>query len=134
VSTLGAKMATREAIELFKAWMRDARRITFTGRVKNANRLARILPLYQAFVLRNLTWFEEKMGYVPTRKGRRPGQLAHIYPFFRDHVLLQALREIVAEHDDVSVDEVPPMRFFYKKQCRRDGCAAPRSVVGWERA
>jgi len=127
-------MATREAIELFKAWMRDAKRIKFTGRVKNANRLARILPLYQGFVLRHLPWFEANMGYVPTRKNRRPGQLAHIYPFFRDHVLLQALREILAEHLEVSVDKVPPMRFSYKKQRRRDGRAAPRSVIGWERA
>ena len=125
-------MLTREAIELFKAWMRQVNGIKYTGRVANANRLARILPLYQAFVLAHLPWFADKMGYVQTRK-RSPGQLAHIYPFFRDLVLLQALRELAAERLEVSVEKVPPMRFFYKKQRRRDGRAAPRSVIGWER-
>ena len=47
-------------------------------------------------------------------------------------VLLQALREVVAEDMEVSLDKVPPMSFAYKKQCRQDGKAAPRAVVGWE--
>ena len=124
-------MLTREAIELFKAWLRQVKVIKYTGRVANANRLARILPLYQAFVLAHLPWFAAKMGYVQTRK-RRPGQLAHIYPFFRDHVLLQALRELLADDREMIVDKVPPMRFVYKRQRRRDAKTSPRSVVGWE--
>ena len=124
-------MLTREAIELFKAHLRKYKRIKYTGRVRNANRLARILPLYQEFVLCHPMWFEEKMGYFV--KERRPGQLAHIFPFFRDKVLLQALRELVAEERKVSVKKVPPMVFALKKQIRSDGKAAPRSVIGWER-
>ena len=126
-------MLTREAIDLFKAHVRKHKLLKYTGRVKNANRLARILPLYQGFVLAHLPWFEEKMGYLQVKK-RPPGQLAHIYPFFRDRVVLQALREVVAEEMRVSVDRAPPMSFSYKKQRRQDGKAAPRSVVGWERA
>ena len=125
-------MLTREAIELFKDFMRKAKWIKYTGRVANANRLARVLPLYQGFVMTNLEWFKEKMFYEQVRR-RRPGPLAHIYPFFRDKVVLQALRELAAEQLEVSVEKVPAMRFFYKKQRRRDGRAAPRSIVGWER-
>jgi hypothetical protein len=73
-------MLTREAIELFKDFMRKAKWIKYTGRVANANRLARVLPLYQGFVMTNLEWFKEKMFYEQVRK-RRPGPLAHIYPF-----------------------------------------------------
>ena len=124
-------MLIREAIDLFKAWMREKRPIKYTGRTANANRLARILPLYQKFVLTHLTWFEDNFGYEQTRK-RPPGQLAHIYPFFRDHVLLTALREVVSEQRGISLDKVPPQRFMYKKQRRGDGKTTPRSVVGWE--
>ena len=131
MSTVGEGMLTREAIDLFKAHVRKYKLVKHTGRVKNANRLARVLPLYRTFVLAHLNWFEEKMGYLPGKK-RRPGPLATIYPFFRDEVLLQALREVVAEDMEVSVDKIPPMSFSYKKQCRQDGKAAPRSVVGWE--
>ena len=125
-------MLTREAIELFKDWLLNVKLIKYTGRVANANKLARILPLYQGFVMAHMQWFEEKMGYIQVKK-RRPGQLAHIYPFFRDCVLLQALRELVAEKLELPVEKVPPMRFFFKKQRRRDGRVAPRSVIGWER-
>ena len=34
----------QEAIELFRVFMKS--KIVFTGRMKNANKLARILPLY----------------------------------------------------------------------------------------
>jgi hypothetical protein len=125
-------MSSRQAIEFFKAWLLKVKVIEYTGRVANANRLARILPLYQGFVMSHMAWFEEHMGYLQAKK-RRPGQLAHIYPFFRDHVLLQGLREVVAELWIVHVDKVPPVRFFCKKQRRRDGRATPRSVIGWER-
>jgi hypothetical protein len=126
-------MLTREAIDLFKAHLKKYKLVKYTGRIKNANRLARVLPLYQGFVLTHLKWFGEKMFYFQVKK-RRPGQLSHIYPFFRDKVVLQALREMVADDIGVSVDKVPPMSFAYKKQRRRDGNAAPRSVIGWERA
>ena len=37
-----------EAIDMFKVWVRG--KIHYNGRLKNANKMARIQPLYQGFV------------------------------------------------------------------------------------
>jgi hypothetical protein len=37
-----------EAIDMFKVWVRG--KIYYNGRLKNANKMARIQPLYQGFV------------------------------------------------------------------------------------
>ena len=43
-----AESVEREAIDMFKVWVRG--KIYYNGRLKNANKMARILPLYQGFV------------------------------------------------------------------------------------
>ena len=81
--------------------------------------------MFKAFVKDTALFWEDAFGYTMTR-GRSAGQLAHIYPIFRDEVLLQALRER-------GVGAVAP-RYDYKRAKRMNGQLAPRAVVGWAMA
>ena len=119
----------RIIIDLFKTWVRG--KVTYTGRTKNANKMLRVLPLFQGFVRAHTEFFKEH-GYE--HRGRAPGQLAPFYALFRDRVLLQALTEL---RDDLMRSmgqdtDLPPLRYIMKRTLRRDGVLTPRAVCGWE--
>ena len=122
----------RELIELFKAWARD--KVSYTGRTKNANKMLRILPLFQGFVLAHADFFAREYAYV--HRGTAPGPLSPVYSIFRDRILLVALTEIRTEfmecmgHD---TDAIEPLRYIMKHTTRTDGVTcSPRAVLGWE--
>ena len=105
----------------------------FNGIAKNANKMARILPLFQGFVMEHADFWESHFGYK--MRGDKPGPLSTIYPLFRDTILLQALTEMradIAEKCNVSPEKLPPIKYIMKHTPRiRDGQATPRSVEGW---
>ena len=110
----------RETIELLKSWCQG--KIRYTGRSSNANKMAKVLPLYQAFVRDHQDFCASKFGYA--FRGSNPGPLAKIYPLFRDRILPQSLAEMR--------DGEPP-KFVMKHTPRvRDGRATPRAISGWE--
>jgi hypothetical protein len=121
----------REAIDLFKAWSK--KKIHFNGRSKNANKMARILPLFQGFVMENADFWAVNYGYK--MRGDKPGPLSTIYPVFRDEILLQALTEMradIAEKVDVSPEKLASVKYIMKHTPRiRDGQATPRAIYGW---
>ena len=119
-------------IELFKVWARD--KVRYTGRTKNANKMLRILPLFQGFVLAHADFFVQEYAYV--HRGEAPGQLSPVYSIFRDRILIVALTEIRTEfmecmgHD---TDAIEPLRYIMKRTTRTDGVTcSPRAVLGWE--
>ena len=123
----------REQIQLFKLWARD--KVRYTGRTKNANKMLRILPLFQGFVLAHADFFAQEYDYV--HRGASPGQLSPAYSIFRDRILLVALAEIRTEfmeymgHD---TDALEPLRYVMKHTTRTDGLTcSPRGVLGWEK-
>ena len=121
----------REAIERFKVWSEG--KIRYTGRQTNANKMLKILPVFVAFVKDTAEFWEENFGYR-MKPGRNPGQLATIYPIFRDDVLLQALNEICEMHAQkagVSADSFIPAHYDFKNPPRKNGQATPRAIVGW---
>ena len=75
-----------EAVSLFRVWMRG--KLVFTGRTKNANKCARILPLFQRFVDNYASFFVDKFAYAPTGKA---GQRGSIFALFRDEILPAAM-------------------------------------------
>ena len=54
----------QEATALFRIWMRGDRELIFTGRKQNANKCARILPLFQNFVDKHASFFVDKFAYT----------------------------------------------------------------------
>eukprot|EP00966_Prymnesium_polylepis_P140264 3239866-Prymnesium_polylepis.1 len=83
----------RAAVDLFKSWRANAPMVAFTGRVSNANRLARIRPLIQAFAAENAAFMHTTLGYAPVRGGGGSvGQKGPAFKRLRD-VVLVALKE-----------------------------------------
>ena len=128
----------QEAINLFKNWVEG--RVRYTGRTKNANRMAKILPLFQGFVRDNAEFFRINFGYK--WRGSNPGQLSPIYPLFRDHICLQALTKIRNDiaarmncdpkmHVKINPSNLPPFRYVMKHTKRRDGQRTPRAIFEW---
>eukprot|EP00966_Prymnesium_polylepis_P213445 4943340-Prymnesium_polylepis.2 len=76
-----------EAVSLFRVWMRV--KLVFSGRTKNANKCARILPIFQEFVANNASFFVDIFAYAPDRKA---GARGSIFALFRDDILPAALR------------------------------------------
>ena len=119
----------RTVLDLFKIWVQG--RLIWTGRETNANKMTRILPLFQGFVLAHADFFSEHYGY--THRGRAPGQLAPVYALFRDRILLQALTEIRNElMESMGQDTLPPLQYIMKRTARQNGVVTPRAVLGWE--
>ena len=121
----------REEVDMFKAWSEG--KIVYTGRRTNANKMARILPLFQGFVQDNAGYFKERYGYNP--RGEKPGQLSKLYAPFRDVILPQALAELLAEtaiRSEVDPATLPPVQYYMKWTTRMDGGWAPRAIYEWE--
>jgi hypothetical protein len=117
----------REAIDRFKDWVRG--KIWYSGRSKNANKMARILPLYQGFVRDTAEFWAVHFGY--SMRGAKPGPLSPMYPLFRDRILLQALTELRDEVKE-GVEDMQPLRYVMKRTPRlRDGQPTPRAIYGW---
>jgi hypothetical protein len=53
----------RAAVDLFKSWHASAPMVAYTGRTSNANKLARIRPLIQAFATENAAFMRTTLGY-----------------------------------------------------------------------
>ena len=126
-----AQLVEREAIDLFKAWCRG--KVRYSGRTKNANKMARILPLYQGFVCDTAEFWA--IHYHYSMRGSKPGPLSPMYALFRDRILLQALTEIRAEiavKTGVDPVNLPPLRYVMKRSPRvRDGQPTPRAIYEW---
>ena len=117
-----------EAISLFREWMRN--KLVFTGRTKNANKCARILPLFQRFVNDHASFFVDNFNYIPHGKA---GARGSIFALFRDDILPTALR---MEHvrSDVEGDLSTNQERLMKKVARNNGQVSARSIEGWEMA
>ena len=61
----------------------------FTGRTQNANKCARILPLFQNVVDKHTPFFVDKFDYMPKGKA---GQRGSVFALFRDVILPAALQ------------------------------------------
>ena len=119
-----------ETMIAFKHFIRQTRMIRFEGETTQ-NGSARILPLFQQFVLAHAELFKRVHHYTAPINAL-PGQKGRVYAYFRDNVLRQALRELRAEDEGVSVEETEPIEFYYKENLAlSNGEVAPRAVVGW---
>ena len=120
----------RELIELFKVWVKG--KLHYTGRTRNANKMAKVLPLFRGFVSAHAKYFDEHYSYK--HRGTGPGQLAKIYPVFRDRIVLVALCEIRVEFMESMghTDELEPVCYVFKNTTRANGDATPRAILGWE--
>ena len=98
----------REAIYMFKVWVRG--KIYYNGRLKNANKMARILPLYQGFVRDTAEFWRFHFHY--SMRGEKPGPLSPMYP--------------------LDPADLPPLRYVMKRSPRvRDGQPTPRAICEW---
>ena len=119
-----------EAISLFREWMRG--KLVFTGRTKNANKLARILPLFQRFVDDHASFFVDNFNYIPHGKA---GARGSIFALFRDDILPTALRMEHVRSDvegDLSTNQSHTR--LMKRVRRNNGQVSARSIQGWEMA
>ena len=112
--------------------------LVYTGKTTDANKLARLMPVFISFVLANLEYFREAHGYALCRNRTIPGQKAHIFAPFRDAWFPHALREMRAEDLGVPLDDVEETQYLYKKNqtLSRHGqsMAIPcvSAVQGWQ--
>ena len=79
-----AESVEREAIDMFKVWVRG--KIYYNGRLKNANKMARILPLYQGFVRDTAEFWRIHFHY--SMRGAKPGRpVTHVPALSRPHLV-----------------------------------------------
>ena len=119
-----------EAVSLFRVWMRG--KLVFTGRTKNANKCARILPLFQRFVDNHASFFVDKFAYIPDGKAGAKGS---IFALLRDDILPTALRMEHVRSDvegDLSTNQSNTR--LMKRVRRNNGQVSARSIEGWEMA
>ena len=125
----------RATIILLKAHLRCAMpALRYTGRVRDANKLAHVKPIFVSFVCTHLDYMREAYGYEMRRGAREPGQKAPIFAAFRDAWLPQALREIRAEMEALPVEEVEETTYLYKRNQNLARTHEPciTGIVGWE--
>ena len=118
-----------EAIKLCREFLR--RKIVYTGRTENANTFARILPLYQGFVEKNLSFFAEKFGYVPF-KNKPGGAKGAMFATFRDEILPPALAQLQVRSDLDSMSTLSDKTQHMKRDVKNSGHSSMRCIVGWE--
>ena len=114
----------REAIDRFKVFAKP--RLLYTGRVKNATKLAKPFPLFQAFVSEHEDFWLNRFCYKHT--GSAAGTLAPPYKTFLDYILLASLSELGREEGYFTGN----VRFMYRKFGRKNGGCPPRCILGWE--
>ncbi len=125
----------REAIDMFKVWSKG--KLHWNGQSKNANKMAKILPLFQEFVRDHADFWRKHYGY--SNRGAKPGQLSPIYPIFRDEILPKALKEIISEMaarlgvSQEVVVHLTSVTYVMKHTKRMNGQPTPRAIYGWVR-
>ena len=112
-----------QAIALFRVYMKS--KIICTGRMKNANKLARILPLYQGFVEAHASFFVDNFAYEPVGKA---GQRGEMFALFRDEILPAALA--AEEPGGDSEGGVSRNARHVNRVKRNNGTARQRSIPG----
>lgn len=118
-----------EAILFLVKWMRG--KLVYTGRTLNANKCARILHIWQAFVQDHSLFLAKTFGYKAEGKA---GQRGKMFAMFRDDILPAALRygHVRSDADaGLSTSEIQA-RHVKRVSCRSDGVPSARSVEGWE--
>jgi hypothetical protein len=109
----------RAAVDLFKSWHANAPMVAYTGRTSNANKLARIRPLIQAFAAENAAFMRTTLGYTPARGGGGgAGQKGPAFKRLRDAVLV-ALTEMAGDPENATA-------LF------ADTNGKVRAIAGWE--
>ena len=107
-------------------------KLVFTGRTKNANKCARILPLFQEFVANHSSFFVDKFNYAPNGKA---GARGSTFALFRDDILPAALRIEHVRSDVEGVLSTNQSNTRLMKRVRRNnGKVSARSIEGWEMA
>ena len=87
--------------------------------------MAKVLPLFRGFVSAHAKYFDEQYSYK--HRGTDPGQLAKIYPVFRDRIVLAGLGLVAAlggSVDLISMDNIWISRSY----------ALPRAIARPQRA
>ena len=109
----------RAAVDLFASWHASAPMVAYTGRTSNANKLARIRPLIQAFAAENAAFMRTTLGYTPARGGGgSAGQKGPAFKRLRDAVLV-ALTEMAGDPENATA-------LF------ADTNGKVRAIAGWE--
>ena len=96
-----------------------------TGGVNHPSR-ATTLPIFQSFA-------SAYPNIIPHDQGTSAGQSNELYPIFRDQLLPQALREMIADSQGVAVDTIAPTMYAPKKSIvLQTGTHGPRRIQGWQ--
>ena len=95
----------------------------------NANKCARILHIWQAFVAAHTTFFVDKFGYTPVGKA---GQRGRTFALFRDEILHAALRFGHVRSDVDATLSTMQERHIKRVACQVNGLPSARSIEGWE--
>ena len=85
-------------------------------------------PLFVAFVQDNALWWFQR-GYAP--KNGVAGVRGKPYKWFRDHVILEALRIYRSRTEGLPLESVPPVVYSWKPSAGVSG--GQRGIVGFER-
>ena len=116
------------AIEHVANWLFVSNSIVFTGRMLNANKMAKPRDVFEMCLKHDADFWKHTYGY---RSKTRPGQNGGIYRIFRDEVLLPALCVCRTRQLNVA-GELAPERYLYKNAMLRNADCAPRAILGWE--
>ena len=97
----------------------------------NANKCARILNVWQAFVKSHASFFVDNFGYKPVGKA---GQRGAMFALFRDTILPCALRlgHVRSDVEGALSTMQDQARHVKRVPCRNNGLASARSIEGWE--
>ena len=107
-------------------------KLVYTGRTKNANKCAIILPLFQRFVDDNSSFFVDKFNYIPNGIA---GSRGSIFALFRDDILPAALRiEHMRSDIEGGLSTNQSNTRLMKRVRRNNEKVSATSIEGWELA
>jgi len=118
------------AIAFTAEWLTTHQPVRFTGIAGNAHKMAHPHRLFQQIVTDHPAYWLTEHYYAP-ETGKKAGVRAHPFPEWRDEVLPGALRLYRARLEGVSVDEIPEVKFVYKREQAASGERAIRSIIGF---
>ena len=118
------------AIAFTAEWLTTHQPVHFTGIAGNAHKMAHPHRLFQQIVTDHPDYWLTEHYYTP-ETGKKAGVRAHPFPEWRDEVLPGALRLYRARIEGVSVDEIPEVKFAYKREQAASGARAIRSIIGF---
>ena len=126
-------MTHQVAIEHVANWVLKSEAVIFTGRVLNANKLAKPRDVFELCMKYDPGFWASVYGYVLT-KNKRPGQKGIIFALFRDEILLPALCLVRARQVNTPLHLAPLQQYLYKNALLKDANCSPRAILGWELA